>query len=511
MRSLARRAARLYGDRLFHLLIVTGALALTGYTISVLGLRNLFNPTVWWQSIAVWFAVAVIGHDFILFPLYALAERLLSTLRPRRQPGASTRAAPPIPVTNYLRLPTLATGLVLLLFLPGIIQQGAPTYHAATGLTQAPYLTRWLLLTAAFYLTSTLCYTLRTIRHQRAAAADQRPSPHDNVATPAEGHPAAQPEPKDASASMSPNKSVLITGANTGLGKELARQLALREDFDTIYLACRNPAKADVAQRDLTTVTGRSIFELVIMDMSRLDSVRAAIPSINRPLDAVVMNAGGTGGPNPMALTADGVTEIFAANVLGHVVLLDGLLTQGSLREVAVLTGSEAARGVPKLRIPRPAFANRSADEFATVIDGSFFGDRRPSQMLAYAQVKYLGALWMATLAGQHTDLRFITMSPGNTAGTEALRDLPQAVRILAQRVLMPYVAPAFGLAHRLEDGGRRLVSAVTDPSLRSGVFYGSAANTITGPVIDQAEIMPELGDPAVQNHAVEAIYRFIT
>ena len=40
------------------------------------------------------------------------------------------------------------------------------------------------------------------------------------------------------------HKSVLITGANTGLGKELARQLALRDDFDTIYLACRNPVKA---------------------------------------------------------------------------------------------------------------------------------------------------------------------------------------------------------------------------------------------------------------------------
>jgi NAD(P)-dependent dehydrogenase (short-subunit alcohol dehydrogenase family) len=310
---------------------------------------------------------------------------------------------------------------------------------------------------------------------------------------------------------MSSTKSVLITGANTGLGKELARQLALRQDFDTIYLACRNPAKAEAAQRDLTEVTGRAIFQVVIMDMSRPDSVRAATPSINAPLDAVVMNAGGTGGPNPMALTADGVTEMFAANVLGHVVLLTELLNKNALRRVAVLTGSEAARGVPKLRIPRPVFATRSADEFATVIDGSFFADRKPSQMLAYAQVKYLAALWMATLARQHPDLRFITMSPGNTAGTEALRDLPPPVRILAQRVLMPHVAPAFGLAHSLEDGGRRLARAVTDPTLRSGVFYASAANTITGPVIDQAEIVPELGDSAVQDHAAEAIYRFIT
>ena len=58
-------------------------MALTAYTISVLGLDDLFNPKVWWQSIAVWFAVAVIAHDLILFPLYALADRLL--------PGASRR------------------------------------------------------------------------------------------------------------------------------------------------------------------------------------------------------------------------------------------------------------------------------------------------------------------------------------------------------------------------------------------------------------------------------------
>src|SRR5271167_5084192 len=86
MRALAQLAARLYGDRLFHLIVVLAALALGAYTISVLGVKNLFNPAVWWQSIAVWFAVAVIGHDLILFPLYSLADRLLPAPRAAR-PG----------------------------------------------------------------------------------------------------------------------------------------------------------------------------------------------------------------------------------------------------------------------------------------------------------------------------------------------------------------------------------------------------------------------------------------
>lgn len=246
------------------------------------------------------------------------------------------------------------------------------------------------------------------------------------------------------------------------------------------------------------------------MDMRDLDSVRRTIPAIETPVDAVVMNAGGMGGPHPMALTPDGATEIFAANVLGHVVLLEELLAAGALGEVAVLTGSEAARGVPKLRISRPAFTSGSVDEFASVIDGSFFGDRKPNVRLTYGQVKYLGALWMAALARQHPGLRFFTRSPGNTAGTHALRDLPLPMRVLAQRVLMPYVAPALGVAHKLDDGAQRLVTAVTDPTLRSGVFYASKLTALTGPVVDQADIIPELRDPIRQDHAAEAIHRFL-
>ena len=183
MRTLSQLARRLYGERLLHLIILLAALALTAYTVSVLGVKNLFNPTVWWQSIAVWFAVAVIGHDLILFPLYALAERLLP--RSRRTPTQRHRAAQHpsgrLPLTNYLRMPTLAAGLLLLLFFPGIIEQGAPAYHNATGLTQAPFLTRWLLITAAFYLTSALWYVVKTVLRHRHSPDDTTPSPQSTT------------------------------------------------------------------------------------------------------------------------------------------------------------------------------------------------------------------------------------------------------------------------------------------------------------------------------------------
>ena len=150
---------RLYGDHLLHLIVLLGALALGAYTISVLGFDQLFNPRVWWQSIAVWFAVAVVGHDLILFPLYALAERSLPKGHRRAEPVDPRRA----PLTNYLRMPTMATGLTFALFLPGIIEQGAFTYTAATSLTQEPFLARWLLLVAGFYLVSAICYVVRAL------------------------------------------------------------------------------------------------------------------------------------------------------------------------------------------------------------------------------------------------------------------------------------------------------------------------------------------------------------
>ncbi len=171
MRAALARFTAFYGSHPLHLMGTIAALALAGYVVSVLGPQALWNHTVWWQSIGVWFVAAVIAHDLILFPLYALADRsltgALAALRGRcagHQSGVS-RVSP----LNYLRVPTLATGLSLLLFFPGIIQQGQSSYLAATGQNQQPFYGRWLLLVAALYGLSALVYAARLAATERRA------------------------------------------------------------------------------------------------------------------------------------------------------------------------------------------------------------------------------------------------------------------------------------------------------------------------------------------------------
>jgi hypothetical protein len=99
----------------------------------------------------------------VLFPIYALADRLLPTTGFGRQPASK------VPVLNYIRVPALGAGLTLLVFLPGIIEQGAPTFRAATGLTQDLFLGRWLLLTGAMFAVSAVIYAIRLAMADRAA------------------------------------------------------------------------------------------------------------------------------------------------------------------------------------------------------------------------------------------------------------------------------------------------------------------------------------------------------
>jgi len=140
--------------------------ALLGYIVATFKPATLWNPSSWWQSIAVWFTAAVVAHDLLFFPLYALADRALSATVGRRP----ARSLPKVLVRNYIRIPALGAGLTLLIFLPGIIEQGGPTYQAATGQTQQPFLGRWLLLTAAMFALSAISYAIRVAAVRRRPA-----------------------------------------------------------------------------------------------------------------------------------------------------------------------------------------------------------------------------------------------------------------------------------------------------------------------------------------------------
>ena len=157
MRTMLSRFRDVYGSHPLHLLTLVAGFALFFYALATIRPATLWNPQTWWQSIAVWFAAAIIAHDLVLFPIYALLDRiLLSTQRVRLR-----RPQPRVPVLNYIRIPAMASALMLIVFLPGISKQGAPTYWFATGQTQEPFLGRWLLLTAAMFAASAVAYAIR--------------------------------------------------------------------------------------------------------------------------------------------------------------------------------------------------------------------------------------------------------------------------------------------------------------------------------------------------------------
>lgn len=163
MRSVLARFTRCYGSGPGHLLLMLAGFALVVSVVATMKPTSLWNPNSWWQSIAVWFVVAVIAHDLIAFPVYALADRILARSTRRIAPAGLS----PI---NYVRLPAMAAALIFLVFLPGIIEQGGPAYEAATGQTQEPFLARWLWLTASFFAVSAVAYGVRVLLVRRRGA-----------------------------------------------------------------------------------------------------------------------------------------------------------------------------------------------------------------------------------------------------------------------------------------------------------------------------------------------------
>ena len=114
----------------------------------------------------------------------------------------------------------------------------------------------------------------------------------------------------------------------------------------------------------------------------------------------------------------------------------------------------------------------------------------------------------MADMARLQPNMRFITISPGATTGTDFLSDFPPSKKWLAS-MLIP-VLKFFGIMHSVETGAKRYIDALLDESsYRSGVFYGSVSGG-TGKVDDQVKFMPQLQNETCQSNANAAIHKFV-
>ena len=245
-------------------------------------------------------------------------------------------------------------------------------------------------------------------------------------------------------------RTAVITGANTGLGYETAAALAAKGAH--VVLAVRNLDKGQDAARRIEQSTAGAQVEVQELDLTSLDSVRAAAEELRTKYDTIdllINNAGVMF--TPKSTTKDGFELQFGTNHLGHFALT-GLL----LDRVLAVPGSR----VVTVSSVGHRFARR----------GIRFDDlqweREYSRVGAYGQSKLANLMFtyelQRRLAGSHTIAA--AAHPGGSR-TELTRNLPPLVGAVTK-----LAEPLFQEA---DMGALPTLRAATDPGVLGGQYFG--------------------------------------
>ncbi|XP_022426000.1 retinol dehydrogenase 11 isoform X2 [Neophocaena asiaeorientalis asiaeorientalis] len=122
-----------------------------------------------------------------------------------------------------------------------------------------------------------------------------------------------------------PGKVAVVTGANTGIGKETAKELAQRGA--RVYLACRDVQKGELVAREIQIMTGNQQVLVRKLDLADTKSIRAFAKGFlaeEKHLHILINNAGVM--MCPYSKTADGFEMHMGVNHLGHFLLTHLLL-----------------------------------------------------------------------------------------------------------------------------------------------------------------------------------------
>ena len=278
-------------------------------------------------------------------------------------------------------------------------------------------------------------------------------------------------------------RTVIITGASSGVGLYAAKALAVRPDWHVV-MACRDLAKAERVAQELALPTDS--YTLMHIDVASLSSVRqfvANFRSTGRSLDALVINAA-----IYMPLikeplrSPEGFELTMATNHLGHFLLcnllLDDLKHAGSSDPRLVILGTvthnpdELGGKIP----PRPDLGDLKgfADGFKAPIamaDGKKF-----EPVKAYKDSKVCNVLTMRELHRCYHDstgITFTSLYPGCVADTPLFRNhyplFQKLFPLFQKNITGGYVSQ--------ELSGERVAMVVADPEYKQSGAYWSWGN----------------------------------
>ncbi|MFD9702636.1 SDR family oxidoreductase [Lentzea sp. NPDC059081] len=277
-------------------------------------------------------------------------------------------------------------------------------------------------------------------------------------------------------------KRIVVTGANSGTGKEAAKRLA--GAGAEVVLAVRTEAKGEQAKAEILAAHPGASVEVRRLDLAAQSSVTVFAEELlaeGTPLDALVNNAGVMNVP-ARTETVDGFELQLASNFLGPFALtvrLLPLLLSAPAPRVVTMSSGAAFRG----RIDFDDLQNR----------------RRYSPTLTYSRTKLANLLMTrhlaALAAGQGWPLLANAAHPGYTrtnlmnAGPHLNGGTPGVFESIGYRVL-----PSQGV----EQGTEPLLYAVADPDAVAGGYYGPRW-ALVGPT------RPVSMPPAAKDEAVAA------
>lgn len=255
-------------------------------------------------------------------------------------------------------------------------------------------------------------------------------------------------------------RTILITGANSGIGLEAAKVLVARGAH--VVLACRSVAKAEEAVVEIQANGPSGSTEILEMDLSDLDSVKKAADEFlanHDRLDVLVNNAGLMA--IPKKLTEQGVEMQFGVNHLGHFALT------GHLLDVLAASGTN---GEPARVVSIASQAHRAGKIDFDNLDAS----QSYNPWKAYGQSKLANLLFMRELDNRAGNANLPIMSvaahPGGSQtnlGNESAGDIMTRMMEVVRPVFLKFATQSAAM------GALPTLRAVVDPKADGCDYFG--------------------------------------